>query len=53
MALYDLDVTVNFRFTTEADSYEQAYDWANQWQNRQQRTGEIVNVVVTEITNPE
>ena len=40
MPLYDLDVTVNFRFSTEADSEQEAYDWANQWQNRQQSTCE-------------
>ena len=48
MATYDLEVTVSFRFSTEADSEQEAYDWANNWQNRQQSTGEIVEVVVTE-----
>jgi hypothetical protein len=46
MAIYDLDVTVNFRFSTEADSEQEAYEWANNWQNRQQSTGEIIEVVV-------
>ncbi len=48
MPVYDLDVTVNFRFSTEADYEQEAYEWANNWQNRQQSTGEIVEVVVTE-----
>jgi hypothetical protein len=48
VAVYDLVVTVDFRFSTEADSEQDAYDWANNWQNRQQSTGEIVEVVVTE-----
>ena len=48
MAMYDLEVTVNSRFSTEADSEQEAYEWANNWQNRQQSTGEIIEVVVTE-----
>ena len=48
MAIYDLEVEVIFYFSTEADSEQEAYDWANNWQNRQQSTGEIVEVVVTE-----
>jgi hypothetical protein len=51
VAVYDLVVTVDFRFSTEADSEQDAYDWANNWQNRQQSTGEIVEVVVTERSN--
>lgn len=50
MPIYDLEVTVSFRFSTEADSEQEAYDWANNWQNRQQSTGEITDVVVTERT---
>ena len=51
MPVYDLDVTVNFRFSTEADSEQEAYEWANNWQNRQQSTGEIVEVIVNERPN--